>query len=140
MSATTVPSAAALKVPGFWRRALRHRSFVLGGVLTLLLLLAAALSLVWTPWSPYEMDMASKLKPPSGAHWLGTDTFGRDVASLLLVGARASILVGVIAVGIGLVVGTALGLLPRRGAAGSRKRSCGSPISRSRFRPSCRPS
>jgi peptide/nickel transport system permease protein len=110
MSATTVPSAAALKVPGFWRRALRHRSFVLGGVLTLLLLLAAALSLVWTPWSPYEMDMASKLKPPSGAHWLGTDTFGRDVASLLLVGARASILVGVIAVGIGLVVGTALGL------------------------------
>ncbi|CAN7459092.1 ABC transporter permease [Variovorax paradoxus] len=117
MSATTVPSAAALKVPGFWRRALRHRSFVLGGVLTLLLLLAAALSLVWTPWSPYEMDMASKLKPPSGAHWLGTDTFGRDVASLLLVGARASILVGVIAVGIGLVVGTALGLLAaaRRG-------------------------
>ena len=117
MSATAVPSAAALKMPGFWRRALRHRSFVLGGVLTLLLLLAAALSLVWTPWSPYEMDMASKLKPPSGAHWLGTDTFGRDVASLLLVGARASILVGVIAVGIGLVAGTALGLLAaaRRG-------------------------
>ncbi|WPH13209.1 ABC transporter permease [Variovorax paradoxus] len=117
MSTTTIPSAAALKVPGFWRRALRHRSFVLGGVLTLLLLLAAIVSLVWTPWSPYEMDMASKLKPPSGAHWLGTDTFGRDVASLLLVGARASILVGVIAVGIGLVVGTALGLLAaaRRG-------------------------
>lgn len=117
MSTTTIPSAAALKVPGFWRRALRHRSFMLGGVLTLLLLLAAALSLVWTPWSPYEMDMASKLKPPSGAHWLGTDTFGRDVASLLLVGARASILVGVIAVGIGLVAGTALGLLAaaRRG-------------------------
>ncbi len=117
MSAVPIPSAAALKAPGFWRRALRHRSFVLGGMLTLLLLLAAALSLVWTPWSPYEMDMASKLKPPSGAHWLGTDTFGRDVASLLLVGARASILVGVIAVGIGLVVGTALGLLAaaRRG-------------------------
>lgn len=112
-----VPSAAAFKVPGFWRRALHHRSFTIGGVLTLLLLLAAAVSLVWTPWSPYEMDMANKLKPPSGAHWLGTDTFGRDVASLLLVGARASILVGVIAVGIGLVAGTALGLLAaaRRG-------------------------
>lgn len=117
MSATTVPSAAALKVPGFWRRALRHRSFVLGGALTLLLLLAAVVSLVWTPWSPYEMDMPNKLKPPSGEHWLGTDTYGRDVASLLLVGARASILVGMIAVGIGLVVGTALGLLAaaRRG-------------------------
>ncbi|CAN7265923.1 ABC transporter permease [Variovorax sp. LjRoot290] len=114
---SAVPSAAAFKVPGFWRRALHHRSFTIGAVLTLLLLLAAAVSLVWTPWSPYEMDIANKLKPPNGAHWLGTDTFGRDVASLLLVGARASILVGVIAVGIGLVVGTALGLLAaaRRG-------------------------
>ncbi|SEK15494.1 MULTISPECIES: ABC transporter permease [unclassified Variovorax] len=117
MSTVTVPSAAALKVPGFWRRALQHRSFVLGGVLTLLLLLAAGVSLAWTPWSPYDMDMAHKLMPPSGSHWLGTDTYGRDVASLLLVGARASILVGVIAVGIGLIVGTALGLLAaaRRG-------------------------
>ncbi|KWT74637.1 MULTISPECIES: ABC transporter permease [unclassified Variovorax] len=112
-----VPSAAAFKVPGFWRRAMHHRSFAIGGVLTLLLVLAAAVSLVWTPWSPYEMNIANKLKPPTSAHWLGTDTFGRDVASLLLVGARASILVGLIAVGIGLVVGTALGLLAaaRRG-------------------------
>jgi peptide/nickel transport system permease protein len=116
-AAAGVPSATAFKAPGFWRRALRHRSFMIGAVLTLLLVLAAALSLVWTPWSPYEMDMPSKLQPPSLSHWLGTDTFGRDVASLLLVGARASILVGVIAVGIGLVIGTALGLLAaaRRG-------------------------
>jgi peptide/nickel transport system permease protein len=140
MSTVTVPSAAALKVPGFWRRALHHRSFVIGAVLTLLLLLAAGVSLVWTPWSPYDMDMANKLKPPSGSHWLGTDTYGRDVGSLLLVGARASILVGVIAVGIGLVVGTALGCSRRRSAAGSRKPSCGSPTSRSPSPPSCRPS
>ncbi|MGJ3701148.1 ABC transporter permease [Variovorax sp. AFSI2.2] len=105
------PSAAALKVPGFWQRALKHRSFVIGGVLAALLLVAALVSFVWTPWSPYAMDMASKMQAPSASHWLGTDAFGRDVASLLLVGARASILVGVIAVGIGLVVGTALGLL-----------------------------
>ncbi|MGJ7605322.1 ABC transporter permease [Variovorax sp. LT1R20] len=115
--APTVPSAAALTVPGFWRRALHHRSFVIGAVLATLLLLAALVSFVWTPWSPYDMDMANKMQAPSAAHWLGTDAFGRDVASLLLVGARASILVGVIAVGIGLVVGTALGLLAaaRRG-------------------------
>ena len=80
-------------------------------MLSALLILAALLSFVWTPWSPYEMDLANKLASPSGTHWLGTDAFGRDVASLLLVGARNSILVGVIAVGIGLTIGTALGLL-----------------------------
>ncbi len=101
----------------FLRRAMGHRSFVIGGVLTLLLVLAAALSLVWTPWSPYEMNLPDKLQPPTAAHWLGTDAFGRDVASLLLVGARSSILVGVIAVSIGLIAGTALGLIAsaRRG-------------------------
>ena len=98
-------------VTGFMPRALRHRSFAIGGALTLLLLFAAALSLLWTPWSAYEIDIPAKLQLPSLAHWLGTDTLGRDVASLLLVGARNSILVGVIAVGIGLVVGTTLGLL-----------------------------
>ena len=96
---------------GLARRALAHRSFLIGGVLTLLLLMAAGLSLAWTPWSPYEVDMAAKLQAPDAQHWLGTDPFGRDVASLLLVGARNSILVGLIAVSIGLTVGTALGLL-----------------------------
>ncbi|RCW74031.1 ABC transporter permease [Pseudorhodoferax soli] len=113
MSAVLSP----LQAPGFWSRAMRHRSFVVGAVLTALLLAAALLSYLWTPWAPLEMDMANKLQGPSASHWLGTDAFGRDVASLLLVGARASILVGVIAVGIGLVAGTALGLLAaaRRG-------------------------
>jgi peptide/nickel transport system permease protein len=117
MSTQAVPGVAVLQVPGFWRRALQHRSFTIGAVLTLLLLLAAGLSLVWTPWSPYNVDMAARLRPPSSSHWLGTDAYGRDVTSLLLVGARASILVGVIAVGIGLLVGAALGLLAaaRRG-------------------------
>ncbi|MSQ75062.1 MAG: ABC transporter permease [Rhodoferax sp.] len=115
MSAST--QDAKLRPPGLARRALGHRSFVLGGLLTLLLLLAAVLSLVWTPWSPYEIDMSAKLLGPSAQHWLGTDPFGRDVSSLLLVGARNSILVGVIAVSIGLCTGTALGLLAaaRRG-------------------------
>ena len=110
-------SIAEHAAPGAWRRALRQRSLVLGAALTLLLLLAAGLSFLWTPWSPYEMDLPAKLQPPGAAHWLGTDAFGRDVASLLLVGARNSILVGLIAVGIGLLLGTALGLLAaaRRG-------------------------
>lgn len=111
------PAATAHRPATFVFRALTHRSFAIGAVLTLLLLLAATLSLVWTPWSPYEIDMAAKLQSPNAQHWLGTDPFGRDVTSLLLVGARNSILVGVIAVSIGLLAGTALGLLAaaRRG-------------------------
>lgn len=96
---------------GFNQRALRHPSFLVGGALTMLLLLAAALSLVWTPWPVFDVNMPGKLASPSAAHWLGTDPFGRDVASLLLVGARNSILVGVIAVGIGMTIGTLLGLI-----------------------------
>ena len=98
-------------------RALHHPSFVLGGLLSLALVAAALLSLVWTPWPPYEMDLSNKLQAPSAAHWLGTDVYGRDIVSLLLVGARSSILVGVVAVGIGVTVGTLLGLLAaaRRG-------------------------
>jgi peptide/nickel transport system permease protein len=90
---------------------------MLGAALTLLVLFAAALSLFWTPWSPYEIDMSAKLQAPSAFHWLGTDPYGRDISSLLLVGARNSILVGVIAVSIGLSVGVSLGLLAaaRRG-------------------------
>jgi peptide/nickel transport system permease protein len=111
-SATANMSTATPHRPatGFWRRALRHRSFVLGGALVLLVFAAALVSLVWTPWPPYDIDIAAKLKPPSAAHWLGTDALGRDVVSLLLVGARSTILVGVIAVGIGLTFGVCLGL------------------------------
>jgi len=101
----------------FYLRALKHRSFMLGAVMTLIVIFAAAVSLLWTPWSPYEIDMAAKLQGPSLQHWLGTDPFGRDISALILVGARNSILVGVIAVSIGLSVGTSLGLLAaaRRG-------------------------
>ena len=57
------------------------------------------------------MNMDARLLPPSAQFWMGTDAFGRDVLSQIMVGARSSIAVGLIAVGIGLLVGTALGLL-----------------------------
>jgi len=102
---------------GFWHRALRHKSFVAGGVLTALLAGMALLSLVWTPYPVAEIDIPSKLQPPSAAHWLGTDSLGRDIASQILVGAQNSIVVGVIAVGIGLGFGVLLGCIAsaRRG-------------------------
>ncbi len=71
------------------RRALRHPSFTIGLVLTGLVVMAAALSLVWTPHSAYEIDMGLRLRAPDARYWLGTDPYGRDIASLLLVGARA---------------------------------------------------
>jgi peptide/nickel transport system permease protein len=116
---SVLPAAppGASRPHGLGFRALRHPSFVIGLVLTALVAGAALLSLAWTPHDPYDVEMSLRLRAPDATHWLGTDPFGRDVASLLLVGARASIIVGVIAVGIGLLVGTALGLLAsaRRG-------------------------
>jgi peptide/nickel transport system permease protein len=102
---------------GFWQRARRNPSFVLGSLLTTLFLGSALLSLVWTPWPATEIDIPNKLSAPSAAHWLGTDSLGRDIASQLLVGARTSIMVGVVAVLIGMGVGVVLGALAsaRRG-------------------------
>lgn len=98
------------QAPG-WRRAWRHPSFAIGAVLVLVLVCSAALSWLWTPWPVAEIDIANKLAPPSAQHWLGTDSLGRDVVSLLLVGSQNSLLVGFIAVGIGLGMGASLGLL-----------------------------
>ncbi|HSW03424.1 ABC transporter permease [Aquabacterium sp.] len=101
----------------FTARARRHPSFLLGASLTLLLALAAFVSLFWAPYPPAEIDIPNKLAAPSAAHWLGTDSLGRDIAAQLLVGAQNSIVVGVIAVSIGLIAGVLLGCLAsaRRG-------------------------
>jgi peptide/nickel transport system permease protein len=95
----------------------RHPSFVAGCVLVGLWLAAVLLSLLWTPYPPTEIDVPNRLLLPSAAHWLGTDSLGRDIASLLIVGARTSLLVGVAAVGLGALLGTAIGVLgaARRG-------------------------
>lgn len=71
---------------------------------------AATLSLVWTPYDVVQLDIPARLQGPSLAHWLGTDHFGRDLLSMLMVGARTSIAVAIIAVVIGMGVGVPLGL------------------------------
>ena len=90
-------------------RAARHPSFVVGATLTALLVFAAGLSLFWSPYATGDINIPMKLRGPSAAHWLGTDSLGRDIVSQLLVGAQNSIVVGVIAVGIGLGLGVLLG-------------------------------
>ena len=91
-------------------RGLRHRSFVVGGALSAILIGVALLSLAWTPYDPTRINVRNRLAPPSFDHWLGTDQFGRDILSIIMAGAQNSITVGVVAVGIGMVFGVALGL------------------------------
>jgi len=63
------------------------------------------------PYDPLAQDLASRLRPPSSEHWLGTDSLGRDIASRILYGARISLIIGVVVVASAGVVGTAIGLV-----------------------------
>lgn len=89
---------------------MRKPALILGATLSLAALLAALLSLVWTPHEVTQLAIANKLQPPSAAHWAGTDHFGRDIASMLMAGARTSLAVALVAVGIGIGLGVPLGL------------------------------
>ena len=93
----------------FLSRALKNRNFVIGMAITLIVLLTAIISFVWTPFDVTDLDIGSKLKGPSTEHWFGTDHFGRDVFSMIMVGARNSIAVALVAVVIGIGVGVPLG-------------------------------
>jgi peptide/nickel transport system permease protein len=92
-------------------RVSRRPALVAGAAITLALALVALVSLIWTPYPYADINIVARLQPPSARHWLGTDQFGRDVLSMLMVGSRNSFAVGFVAVGIGLTFGVALGLL-----------------------------
>lgn len=102
----------------FLRAALGHPAFVIGLVLSLLFIALALVSFVWIPFDPTKLSIASKLRTPSMEHWFGTDHFGRDMFSMIMVGARVSIAVAFVAVGIGMLIGVPLGLYAaaRRGS------------------------
>ncbi len=88
----------------------RSPGLVAGACITVLFILMAMISLVWTPYDVTALDIGARLMPPDAAHWLGTNHLGRDVLSMIMVGARISILVALIAVGIGLIIGVPIGL------------------------------
>jgi peptide/nickel transport system permease protein len=92
-----------------WRRLRRDRAALAGGVVIIALILCA----VFAPWiAPYDytaQNMANRYAPPGGANLLGTDALGRDVLSRLFYGARISLAVGVIAVGIAVSFGVMVG-------------------------------
>ncbi len=87
-----------------------NRNLILGSLLTAVFLFAALISFVWTPFDHTALSIPDKLQTPSGTHLLGTDHFGRDLLSMIMVGARTSIAVALVAVGIGMGLGVPLGL------------------------------
>lgn len=91
-------------------------NFKVGGILTGIFVFAAALSFIWTPYDVTAINIEGRFTPPGFPHLFGTDHFGRDIFSMVMIGARNAIAVSLIAVGIGMAIGVPLGLW----AAGSR--------------------
>lgn len=104
MSDSTIASE-----PGLLSKLAGSRSLMFGVTVTLVLVAMALVSYVWTPFSPTAMNFRDKLQGPSLAHWFGTDNFGRDILSMIMVGARNSITVSIVAVLVGAGIGVPLG-------------------------------
>ncbi|MGB3430457.1 ABC transporter permease [Achromobacter sp.] len=84
---------------------------LIGGVIIAIVVGAALIGAVWTPRDPLGISFASRLKPPGAQFWLGTDEFGRDVLSRLMVGASTSVWISLLTVSFSVVLGTAIGVL-----------------------------
>ncbi len=79
--------------------------------LLIVIVLAAIFAPLIAPHDPLQQNILYRLQPPSARFWLGTDTYGRDVLSRLIYGARVSLVVGFVAIAIAMVVGSAIGIL-----------------------------
>ena len=102
------PLAAPAEENLLWL-ALKNRSFVIGLVITGLIAAMALISFAWTPYDITNLIVANRMKPPSAEFLFGTDHFGRDILSMIMVGSRNSIAVAFVAVGIGMAIGIPLG-------------------------------
>ncbi|WP_312117433.1 oligopeptide ABC transporter permease [Brevibacillus reuszeri] len=99
-----------------WKRFKKNRLAMIGAIVLCLLVMAALLAPLIAPHDPYssvknESGMLNVLAKPSGEHWLGTDSLGRDIASRLIYGGRISLSVALVAVAISTCIGVVLGLL-----------------------------
>jgi ABC-type dipeptide/oligopeptide/nickel transport system permease subunit len=106
-----IPQALAHRRPAVWRRARRLRNLTIGAILIGGLIAAAALAPWIAPHDPVRGELDDYLQAPSGRYWFGTDTFGRDVFSRVVYGARISLGVGVAVQASALTLGVGLGLL-----------------------------
>ena len=92
----------------FWRQ---QPLMLIGATIVASIILLALFAPILAPYDPNEINVKVILMPPSSAHWFGTDTLGRDIFSRMLYGARISLAVGFVAVGISLLIGLFLGAL-----------------------------
>ena len=92
-----------------WRRFRRHRAAMTGCLVLGTMLGLVLTAPVWTTHNPTRQQLSQVLRPMSSQHLLGTDHLGRDMFARLLYGGRLSLLIGGVAVGIGLVIGVPLG-------------------------------
>jgi peptide/nickel transport system permease protein len=92
------------------RRLLRRKGAIFGLVIIALFLVLAIFAPLLTPYDPIAQSWTSVRKPPSLAHWFGTDDVGRDILVRVIFGARASLMAGIISIGIALTIGVPLGL------------------------------
>ena len=81
----------------------------IGGALMALLVGTAVTAALWTPFDPLRINLRARLQPPSQLHWLGTDEFGRDVLSRVMVGAGTSVVIALLTVLLAVAAGTAIG-------------------------------
>ncbi len=88
-----------------------HDTAAIGAGIVVFFVVVALTSILWTPYDVAAVDADARLAAPSLSHWLGTNHLGRDVLSMIMVGARTSIAVALFAVGAGLLIGVPLGLL-----------------------------
>lgn len=93
----------------FWKAFRRNQLALVGGAVVVVLAVLAVFAPVLAPWDPHRPDVKKILDPPSTRHWLGTDQLGRDVLSRMLYGARVSLAVGFVSVGIAALIGIVLG-------------------------------
>ena len=93
------------------RRLFRRKGAIVGFAIIVLFLALAIFAPLLTPYDPITQSWTSVRKPPSAAHWFGTDDVGRDILSRVIFGARASLVAGVISVAIALSIGVPLGLI-----------------------------
>jgi peptide/nickel transport system permease protein len=103
------PRRATRRGASFFARLVRNPSALIGGVIVLIVVATALLSLAWTPYNPIALS-SQMLKGPSAAHWLGTDEYGRDVLSRLMAGTRITLAAGVFSVLIAGLAGITAGL------------------------------